>query len=152
MNPTVPTRRQFFGAAAAAALLRPGIAADQPTEIRLGVATYSLRNFPRTQAISMIKELGVRDVSIKEVHLLYKSTPEEMIAGRDEFDAAGLHIASGGVKCGAIIQQMIEPGLTGCVVFFVSMQRQTIFESLKLQRRLSGTPGRQRDLSSPRIE
>ena len=97
MNPTVPTRRQFFGAAAAAALLRPGIAADQPTEIRLGVATYSLRNFPRTPAIAMIKELGVRDVSIKEVHLLYKSTPEEMTAGRDEFDAAGLNIASGGV-------------------------------------------------------
>jgi len=98
MNPTVPTRRQFFGAAAgAAALLRPGIAADKPADIRLGVATYSLRNFPRTQAIAMIKQLGIREVSIKEVHLLYKSTPEEMIAGRDEFDAAGLHIASGGV-------------------------------------------------------
>lgn len=97
MNPTVSTRRQFFGAAAAAALLRPGFAADRPIDIRLGVATYSLRNFPRTQAIAMIKELGVRDVSIKEVHLLYKSTPEEMTAGRDEFDAAGLNIVSGGV-------------------------------------------------------
>jgi sugar phosphate isomerase/epimerase len=98
MNPTVPTRRQFFGVAAgAAALLRPGIAADKPADIRLGVATYSLRNFPRTQAIAMIKQLGMREVSIKEVHLLYKSTPEEMTAGRDEFDAAGLYIASGGV-------------------------------------------------------
>jgi len=97
MNPTVSTRRQFFGAAAAAALLRPGFAADRPSDIRLGVATYSLRNFPRTQAIAMVKELGIRYVSIKEVHLLYKSTPEEMIAGRDEFDGAGLTISSGGV-------------------------------------------------------
>jgi sugar phosphate isomerase/epimerase len=97
MNPIVPTRRQFLGAAGTAVLFRPAIAADQPVEIRLGVATYSLRNFPRTQAIAMVKQLSVRDVSIKEVHLPYKSTPEEMTAGRDEFDAAGLHIASGGV-------------------------------------------------------
>jgi sugar phosphate isomerase/epimerase len=97
MNPTVSTRRQFFGAVSAAALLRPGIAADQPGDTRLGVATYSLRNFPRTQAIAMIKQLDIRYVSIKEVHLPYKSTPEEMTAGRDEFDAAGLTISSGGV-------------------------------------------------------
>jgi sugar phosphate isomerase/epimerase len=97
MTPIVPTRRQFLGAAGAAALLRPSIAAEKPVDIRLGVASYSLRNFPRTQAIAMIKQLGIREVSIKEVHLLYKSTPEEMTAGRDEFDAAGLHIASGGV-------------------------------------------------------
>jgi sugar phosphate isomerase/epimerase len=97
MNPIVPTRRQFFGAVSAAALLRPLIAADQPGDIRLGVATYSLRNFPRTQAIAMIKQLDIRYVSIKEVHLPYKSTPEEMTAGRDEFDAAGLTISSGGV-------------------------------------------------------
>lgn len=97
MTPIVPTRRQFLGAAGAAALLRPGIAAEKPADIRLGVASYSLRNFPRTQAIAMIKQLGIREVSIKEVHLLYKSTPEEMTAGRDEFDAAGLHISSGGV-------------------------------------------------------
>ncbi len=97
MTSIVPTRRQFFGAAGAAALLQPGIAADQPGDIRLGVATYSLRNFPRAQAIAMVKELGIRYVSIKEVHLLYKSTPAEMTAGRDEFDGAGLTISSGGV-------------------------------------------------------
>jgi sugar phosphate isomerase/epimerase len=97
MNPIVPTRRHFFGAAAAAALVRPGTAADQPGDIRLGVASYSLRNFPRTQAIAMVKQLDIRYVSIKEVHLLYKSTPAEMVAGRDEFTAAGLTISSGGV-------------------------------------------------------
>ena len=97
MNPIVPSRRQFLGAAAAAALIRPAIAANPPVDIRLGVASYSLRNFSRTQAIAMIKQMGIHEVSIKEVHLLYKSTPEEMFAGRDEFDAAGLHIASGGV-------------------------------------------------------
>ena len=97
MTPIVPSRRQFLGAAGAAALLRPCIAADKPVEIRLGVASYALRNFPRTQAIAMIKQLGIREASISEVHLPYKSTPEEMAAGRDEFDAAGLHIASGGV-------------------------------------------------------
>lgn len=98
MNHLPATRRMFLGAAGAATLLRPAsAAAEDPAALKLGVASYSVRNFPRARAIAMIKQLNVRYVSIKEMHLPYKSTPEELAAGRKEFEAAGLTIASGGV-------------------------------------------------------
>jgi sugar phosphate isomerase/epimerase len=98
MNPILATRRAFLGTASTATLFRPASAAmEAPGDLRLGVATYSLRNFPRTKAIAMVKQLGIRFVSIKEFHLPYKSTPAELAAGRQEFQDAGLTIASGGV-------------------------------------------------------
>lgn len=70
---------------------------DAPSEeIKLGVASYSLRKLSRSQAIAAIKALKTPYVNIKEFHLLYKSTPEELSAGRREFEAAGLKIVGGG--------------------------------------------------------
>jgi sugar phosphate isomerase/epimerase len=92
------TRRELLAATSLAGLGRPIVqGAAQTADIRLAVCTYSLRNFPRTQAIAMIKQLGITQVSIKEFHLLYKSTPAELAAGRKEFEDAGLTISSGGV-------------------------------------------------------
>ncbi|MFB3779202.1 MAG: sugar phosphate isomerase/epimerase family protein [Bryobacteraceae bacterium] len=88
-------RRELLAALPAAGLLPA--AAEPPDDLRLGVCTYSLRNFSRTEAIAMIRRLNVRHVSIKEFHLPYKSTPGERAAGRKEFEAAGLTISSGGV-------------------------------------------------------
>ncbi len=67
------------------------------TRLKLGVASYSLRKFSRTDAIAMLKQLGVRYLSVKEMHLPYRDTPEALQQGRKEFDEAGLDIASGGV-------------------------------------------------------
>lgn len=66
-------------------------------EIKLGVASYSLRAFSRSEAISMIKELNTHYVNIKSFHLPYESTPYELAAGRREFEEAGLKIVGGGV-------------------------------------------------------
>ena len=89
------TRRSFLAATAAAATAMPSLfAAKMP--FKLGVATYSLRKKSRTEAIAIIKRLGIEYVSIKEMHLPYVSTPEEIVAGRKEFAAAGLKILSGG--------------------------------------------------------
>jgi sugar phosphate isomerase/epimerase len=97
------TRRGFLGTAAgiagwslagvvpAAAKIVP-----EPWGIKLGVATYSLRSFDRAKAIEMIKALQTPWVSIKEYHLRYALPPEEVRAGRKEFEAAGLKIMSGG--------------------------------------------------------
>lgn len=65
-------------------------------KIRLGVASYSLRNFDRSEAIKMIRELGVEYVNIKSFHLALDSTPEELVRGRQEFEEAGLTIVGGG--------------------------------------------------------
>ena len=90
-------RRSFLGGAAALAAAprgASGFAQDSP--IKLGVATYSLRKFSREKAIAMIKELNVEYVDIKEMHLPYKDSPEQLAADRKEFDAAGLKVVSGG--------------------------------------------------------
>jgi sugar phosphate isomerase/epimerase len=98
---TNTTRRGFLGAAAGIAGLSAAGAApvieNEGRGFKLGVATYSLRAFQRSLAIKMIQELQVPYVSIKEFHLPYRSTPEELAAGRRDFEKAGLKITSGGV-------------------------------------------------------
>jgi len=64
--------------------------------IKLGVASYSLRALSRAEAIAGIKEMGVKYVCIKSFHLPYELTPEELAAGRREFEEAGLTIVGGG--------------------------------------------------------
>lgn len=65
--------------------------------LKLGVATFSLRDFSRSEAIQMINEIGARYVNIKSFHLPKEYSPEELRAGRREFESAGLKIMAGGV-------------------------------------------------------
>jgi sugar phosphate isomerase/epimerase len=74
-----------------------GFAAAAPEDIKLGVATYSLREFQRGLAIRMMRQLGVNYASVKEYHLPYRSTPQELARGVKEFEEAGITIAGGGV-------------------------------------------------------
>ncbi len=102
------TRRDFFkktaaglaGLVAAPAILRGARAeaksASAAAPIRLGVASYSLREFSRAEAIQMIKAIGTPYVCLKSMHLPYESTPEEFAAARKEFADAGLQIVGGG--------------------------------------------------------
>jgi sugar phosphate isomerase/epimerase len=106
------SRRTFFGAGLAGlagAALTPSIPLDltpcPPLHnvergnegVRLGVASYSLRNFSRAQAIEMVKALGTPYINLKSVHLPYELTPAELAAARREIEAAGLEIVGGGV-------------------------------------------------------
>lgn len=100
-------RRQFLttGAAAIAGALMPATAPGQPpqppqpppTSLNLGVASYSLRNFPRDRAIEMVKALGTPYVNFKSVHLPFELSAEQLAAARREIEAAGLVIVGGGV-------------------------------------------------------
>jgi sugar phosphate isomerase/epimerase len=65
--------------------------------IKLGVASYSLRNFSRAQAIEMTKSLGVPYINLKSVHLPYELSPAEIAAARGEVESAGLKIVGGGM-------------------------------------------------------
>ena len=94
-------RRHFLAALAAGPLMRqlqaqaPDAVKAEPDKhapFKLGVASYSLRKFDRTTAISMIKQLHTRYVNIKEFHLPVRSTPDEIGAARKEFENAGLII------------------------------------------------------------
>lgn len=64
---------------------------------KLGVASYSLRNFSRPQAIEMTKALGVRYINFKSVHLAYDAPPAEFTTARTELAAAGLELVGGGM-------------------------------------------------------
>jgi sugar phosphate isomerase/epimerase len=64
--------------------------------VKLGVASYSLRNFPRAKAIEMTKALGTPYINLKSVHLPYESSAAEIAAARREIEAAGLQIVGGG--------------------------------------------------------
>jgi sugar phosphate isomerase/epimerase len=100
------TRRDFFKTAAAGAAgayawpsFLPALRFNAPGRaagLNLGVASYSLRKFTRSQAIAMMKELGITNINIKSFHLDEKSTPDEIRAGRMEFEDAGLKIVGGG--------------------------------------------------------
>lgn len=94
------TRRGFLGGAlAVAGLGSAGGAAAAPAadDLKLGVASYSLRQFQRALAIKMIRQLNVDYICIKEFHLPYRSTPEELARGAKEFARGGLRIVGGGV-------------------------------------------------------
>ena len=79
------SRRHFLGAIK-----------EDPNDFKLGVATYSLRKFSREQAIAMLKHMNVGYINIKEFHLPINSTPDEIKAGRKEFEDAGFIIEGGG--------------------------------------------------------
>jgi len=81
---------------ATTALATPASPAAAPAGFQIGIATYSLREFQRGLAIRMIRQLGVTQVSVKDFHLAYTSSPAEIAAAVDEFRKAGLTIVSGG--------------------------------------------------------
>ncbi len=96
---TLASRRAFFGAAAGfLTLAKSGRAASapQPSDLKLGVASYSFREFQRKLAIEGTKKLNVNYINIKEFHLPLNSTPDEIAKARKEFDKAGLTILGGG--------------------------------------------------------
>ncbi|MEO5814717.1 MAG: sugar phosphate isomerase/epimerase [Gemmatimonadaceae bacterium] len=116
MNDHSIHRRTFLGTVAAtaagaalAAAARPSLlsaatatsgALDTPTvpatPIKLGVASYSLREFPLDRALEMIKTLRTPYVNFKSMHVPYEKTPAELDALRKSIEAQGFTIVGGG--------------------------------------------------------
>jgi sugar phosphate isomerase/epimerase len=93
------TRRGFLASAAGAlgmASAGAAPAAEEYAGFKLGVASYSLREFQRGAAIRMIRELNTPYVSVKEFHLSYKLSPAELARAAGEFKKAGLQLVSSG--------------------------------------------------------
>lgn len=99
--PTNSRRRFLTGAAALMATAAAPAPAQAPAEhhwedIRLAMATYSLRTFSRSQAIDITRQLGIKYVNVKSFHMPYYLSKEDLAAARNEFERAGLEIVSGG--------------------------------------------------------
>jgi sugar phosphate isomerase/epimerase len=96
------TRRGFLagagailGAAAASPAARAAVD-NESAGFKLGVASYSLREFQRDLAIRMVRDLKTPYVSVKDVHLAVTGAPADWQRARREFEKGGLKIVSGG--------------------------------------------------------
>jgi len=88
------------GSAAVAFAALPGAsqAAGDPFKgLKVGIASYSLRTFNLDRAIAMTKEAGVKYITLKDMHLPFKTTPAERKAARKKIDDAGLVLMGCGV-------------------------------------------------------
>jgi sugar phosphate isomerase/epimerase len=98
------SRRNFVrsGAAAAGMFFASSevfsLLAEQPTAapIRLGVASYTLRNFSRTQMIGFLKQLNVLALNAKDVKDHLPMEAQEEAAALADYAAAGIRLHAAG--------------------------------------------------------
>jgi sugar phosphate isomerase/epimerase len=102
--PMAPSRRTFFGGLAATAAwpLLSRVADASPAvpgkgaPLKLGLASYSMREFTLDQALDMAKQMGVKYMTFKDVHVPRTDPPEKTRALRAKIEAAGITIMGGG--------------------------------------------------------
>jgi sugar phosphate isomerase/epimerase len=82
--------KQVFAAAAG----RPP--ADEGSPIRLGVASYTFRNFSRAQMIGFLKQLNVLALNAKDVKDHLPMDPQEETAALADYAAASIKLHAGG--------------------------------------------------------
>ncbi len=101
------SRRSFLGAAGAglaAASLPPAFGKIEPMPwgIKLGIATYTFREFDRADTIAFIRKLQVPWVSVKQMgvrgkyHWDMKAPAAEQAQAKKDFQDAGLKVMSAG--------------------------------------------------------
>lgn len=100
------TRRSFLGTAAVLPAASAAAASTQQAgngagphhwdDLKLAVATYSLRKFSRSAAIDICRQLGVKYVNVKSFHMPYYLSADDLKAARREFEKAGLEVVAGG--------------------------------------------------------
>jgi sugar phosphate isomerase/epimerase len=91
-------RRSFLMSSALGAVAAPAIAAaEAPGEIRLGVASYSLRKKSLAETLAAMKALNTRWLKMKcEAHLPLNSTPAQIAEARRMIEDAGVVLESTG--------------------------------------------------------
>jgi sugar phosphate isomerase/epimerase len=103
---SLASRRSFLGIAGAGLVASglPASAKIEPTPwgIKLGVATYTFREFPRPEMIAFIKKLQTPWVSVKQqgvkgkYHWDMSAPAEEQAQAKKDFQDAGLKVMSAG--------------------------------------------------------
>lgn len=64
---------------------------------KLGLASYTTRQFSLDQTIEMTRRLSLTHLSLKEMHLPLKATNDEIAAAVEKVRAAGITLYAGGV-------------------------------------------------------
>jgi len=63
----------------------------------LGMASYTFRKFTLDQALEMTKQLGLKKITLKDMHLPMTITPEQMAEVHKKMKEAGIELSSCGV-------------------------------------------------------
>jgi len=100
----LPATRRAFLTSATAALSLPLVgrnahaarAAADGSPLKIGVASYSMRKFTLDQALAMARQLNVRYMTFKDVHIPRTDSPDALRATRAKIEAAGITIMGGG--------------------------------------------------------
>src|SRR4051812_42545806 len=91
------TRREMFAVPAALAFVGDAAATETVgVDFKLGICSYTFREFQRKMAIGMMKQMAVTQVSVKDVHMPYSLSPADLKKAVDEFKKAGFTLASSG--------------------------------------------------------
>jgi sugar phosphate isomerase/epimerase len=99
------SRRTFLrsgalvAAAAAATPLQPAVAQapeGKQSPIKLGLASYTFRNFTRAQMIGFMKQLNVNELNVKDTKDHLPMDPTQEAAAVADYKAAGIHLHAAG--------------------------------------------------------
>lgn len=64
---------------------------------RLGLASYTLRKFPRLEALAMTRQVGLEYICFKDFHLRLDASDDEIGQAREDVAKFGLELYAGGV-------------------------------------------------------
>ena len=84
-------------ACAVPAFADPSQAASTPSPVRLGMASYTFRNFSRAQMIGFLKQLNIASINPKDVKDHLSMDPAEEAKALAEYTAAGITLHAAGV-------------------------------------------------------
>ncbi|ADW70824.1 sugar phosphate isomerase/epimerase family protein [Granulicella tundricola] len=101
------TRRNFLASSALAAvtcavaptlpaMAEPAVHDGTPSPIKLGLASYTFRNFTRAQMIGYMKQLNVSDLNVKDIKDHLPTDPTLEAAAVSDYTAAGIKLHAAG--------------------------------------------------------
>jgi sugar phosphate isomerase/epimerase len=79
------------------AAMRHPIIKEKNSPLPLGIAGYTFKSFSIDQSIAMMKRIGVKNLSLKEIHLPINSTDDQINAALAKFKEGGIQIYAVGV-------------------------------------------------------
>ena len=85
-----------FAASPARALAQERSPAEEESPIRLGLASYTFRDFSRTQLIGFMKQLRVFALNVKDIRDHLPMDPQEEAAALEDYTAAGIKLHAAG--------------------------------------------------------
>ena len=74
-----------------------GAPAAKDMRLKLGLASYTLRNFDLDKTLAMTRRLGLKYIALKSVHLPLENSPAQIAEAAEKVKNAGLELYGGGV-------------------------------------------------------